>query len=175
MKAFFLSTQKVLSLVSRVALMLAATGLVVMTCVVAYAVFGRYVLNQTPPWAEATSIMLMAWFIFLGAAVGVREKTHLGFDVLLYVLPPSAKGVLRSISDLVVLAFGVGMIVFGSQLVALTWGNTSPTLSVPGGFSYLPVVAGGILICLFTAERLCGRFAGVLVDADVVDPVEAEA
>jgi hypothetical protein len=36
--------------------------------------------------------MLMSWFIFLGAAVGVRENYHLGFDVLLYVLPPAASG-----------------------------------------------------------------------------------
>ena len=35
--------------------------------------------------------MLMSWFIFLGAAVGVRENYHLGFDVLLYVLPKGGK------------------------------------------------------------------------------------
>ena len=68
--------------------------------------------------------MLMSWFIFLGAAVGVRENYHLGFDVLLYVLPTGGKRVLRMISDLVVLAFGIGMIWYGSQLVALTWNST---------------------------------------------------
>ena len=58
-----------------------------MTAFVAWQVFGRYVLNRSPSWTEPGSVMLMSWFIFLGAAVGVRENNHMGFDVLLYVLP----------------------------------------------------------------------------------------
>ena len=52
---------------------------------------------------------LSGWFIFLGAAVGVRENYHLGFDVLLYVLPKGSKKVLRTISDIVVLGFAIGL------------------------------------------------------------------
>jgi TRAP-type C4-dicarboxylate transport system permease small subunit len=167
MKAFFLTTSRILDRVGFVALVLAAAGLVLMTCVVAYAVFGRYVLNSTPSWAEAASIMLMGWFIFLGAAVGVRERTHLGFDVLLYVLPPSGKSVLRAISDVVVFAFGSGMVVFGLSLVDLTWTNVAPTLGVSGAFSYFPLVAGGLLISLFALERFCARLAGLPVDDDL--------
>jgi len=167
MKAFFLTTSRILDRVSFVALVLAAAGLVLMTCVVAYAIFGRYVLNSTPSWAEAASIMLMAWFIFLGAAVGVRERTHLGFDVLLYVLPPSGKSVLRAISDVVVFAFGSGMVVFGMALVDLTWTNVAPTLGVSGAFSYFPLVAGGLLISLFALERFFARLAGLPVDDDL--------
>ena len=98
---------------SNAALWLAGIGLVLMTGFVAWQVFCRYVLNDSPSWTEPGSVMLMSWFIFLGAAVGIRENYHLGFDVLLYVLPKRAKRVLRMISDLVVLAFGVGMIWYG--------------------------------------------------------------
>ena len=88
-----------------------------MTAIVAWQVFGRYVLNASPSWTEPAAIMVMSWFIFLGAAVGVRENYHLGFDVLLYVLPDGSKAVLRTISDLAVLAFGLGMVVYGCQLM----------------------------------------------------------
>ena len=55
--------------------------------------------------------MLMGWFIFLGAAVGVREGYHLGFDVLLLRrFPKRAQALLHTISDLAVTAFGVGMV-----------------------------------------------------------------
>ena len=84
------------------------------------------------------SVMLMSWFIFLGAAVGVRENNHMGFDVLLYVLPRGGKRVLRMISDLVILAFGIGMIWYGSQLVALTWNSTLPSLGISGGVRLFP-------------------------------------
>lgn len=177
MHSFFLKTGRALDVAGRIALLIAALGLVLMTLVVGYAVFGRYVLNKTPSWAEAASIMLMAWFIFLGAAVGVRERTHLGFDVLLYVLPPSGKRVLRALTDIAIFAFGVGMMIFGSQLIGLTWQNTAPTLGISGGFSYFPVVAGGILISIFSAERFFARLAGVPVDDEpgLEDEVELEA
>ncbi len=87
----------------RAALWLAGIGLVAMTVIVAWQVFCRYVLNDSPSWTEPGAVMLMSWFIFLGAAVGVRENYHLGFDVLLYVLPKAGKKWLRMISDIVVL------------------------------------------------------------------------
>jgi TRAP-type C4-dicarboxylate transport system permease small subunit len=109
----------------------------------------------------------MSWFIFLGAAVGVRENYHLGFDVLLYVLPDGSKAALRTVSDIVVASFGVGMVWYGSQLVALTWASTLPSLGLPGGFDYLPVVVGGFLISLFSLERMARRFAGHDIDKDL--------
>ncbi len=156
-----------LSKVSTAVLWLAGAGLILMTAFVAWQVFGRYVLNSSPSWTEPGAVMLMSWFIFLGAAVGVRENYHLGFDVLLYVLPDGSKAALRTISDIVVAAFGVGMIWYGSQLVALTWASTLPSLGLPGGFDYLPVVVGGFLISLFSLERMARRFAGHDVDKDL--------
>jgi TRAP-type C4-dicarboxylate transport system permease small subunit len=160
---------------SRVALVIAGAGLVLMTLFVAWQVFGRYVLNQSPSWTEPASIMLMSWFIFLGAAVGVRDNVHLGFDVLLYVLPPGAKGALRMITDFIVLAFGLGMIWYGSQLVGLTWHTVLPSLGISGSFDYFPVVAGGLLFCIFALERICLRLSGAPIDEvlDAEPPAEA--
>jgi len=162
-----------LSRVSTLSLWLAGIGLVVMTCFVAWQVFCRYVLNDSPSWTEPGAVLLMSWFIFLGAAVGVRENYHLGFDVLLYVVPASGKRVLRMISDLVVFVFGIGMIWYGSKLVALTWDTTMPALHVSGAHDYFPLVGGGALICLFAAERIVQRLSGMPID-DLVDEVPAE-
>ncbi len=159
--------KRVLSVLSTASLWIAGTGLVLMTAFVAWQVFCRYVLNDSPSWTEPGAVMLMSWFIFLGAAVGVRENFHLGFDVLLYVLPKGSKAVLRTISDIVVAGFGVGMVWYGSQLVALTWDAILPSLGLPGGFDYLPVVVGGFLIVLFSLERMALRWSGVDVDKDL--------
>jgi TRAP-type C4-dicarboxylate transport system permease small subunit len=157
----------ILSRISTAALYLAGIGLVLMTAFVAWQVFGRYVLNRSPSWTEPAAVMLMSWFIFLGAAVGVRENFHLGFDVLLYVLPEGSKAILRTASDVIVAAFGLGMVWYGCQLVSLTWASTLPSLGLPGGFDYLPVVAGGALILLFSLERMAQRFAGMGIDRDL--------
>jgi TRAP-type C4-dicarboxylate transport system permease small subunit len=165
---------RVLSAVSTASLWLAGIGLVLMTVFVAWQVYGRFVLNDSPSWTEPGSVMLMSWFIFLGAAVGVRENNHMGFDVLLYVLPRGGKRVLRMISDLVILAFGLGMIWYGSQLVALTWNSTLPSLGISGAFDYFPVVAGGVLACIFALERILLRLAGDPIDDALDEAAPAE-
>lgn len=157
---------KALSAVSNGALYVAGTGLVVMTAIVFWQVFLRYVLNHSNAWTELSAIMIMSWFIFLGAAVGVRENYHLGFDVLLYVLPPGSKRVLRTISDLVVLSFAIGMIYYGWSLMRLQWNEVMPSLGISGAFRYLPLTAGGVLISLFSLERIALRWSGVDVDRD---------
>lgn len=162
---------RILSITSTLALWLAGSGLVLMTVIVAWQVFGRYVLNRSPSWTEPGAVMLMSWFIFLGAAVGVREHNHLGFDVLLYALPRRGKKALRAISDVVILAFGLGMIWYGGKLVALTWNAILPSLGISGAFDYFPVVGGGILITLFALERIARRLAGLPVDDGIeMDP-----
>jgi TRAP-type C4-dicarboxylate transport system permease small subunit len=159
----------VLRALSNAALWLAGIGLVTMTVIVAYQVFMRYVLNASPPWTEASSIMIMSWFIFLGAAVGVRENFHMGFDVLIYVLPEGAKPWLRAISDLAIFAFAAGMVFFGGELALRGWSVRIPVIGLPQTFTYLPVVLAGFLMCLFSIERILLRIAGENVDEPVGD------
>jgi TRAP-type C4-dicarboxylate transport system permease small subunit len=159
-----------LARLSNAALWLAGAGLVLMTAFVAWQVFCRYVLNDSPSWTEPGSVMLMSWFIFLGAAVGIRENNHLGFDVLLYVLPKSGKRVLRMISDVVILAFGAGMIWYGGALMSLTWNTTLPSLGISGAFDYLPLAGGGVLAVIFSLERIVLRLAGEPID-DALDEI----
>ena len=160
---------RIFSALSNGALYLAGIGLVAMSVIVFWQVFLRYVLNWGNAWTELSSIMIMSWFIFLGAAVGVRENYHLGFDVLLYVLPDGSKKFLRTISDLVVLSFAIGMIYYGITLMRLQWNEVMPSLGISGSFRYLPLTAGGVLIMLFSLERIVLRWSGVDIDRDLND------
>lgn len=143
------------------ALWVAGAGLCLMTAVVAAQVFSRYLLNSSIIWSEPAAVILMGWFIFLGAAVGIREGYHLSFDVLLYVLPDRVKLVLHSVSDVVVAGFGVGMLWFGSQLMVGASGNKLPSLGISGAVDFMPLVGGGALVVLFSLERLARRAAGM--------------
>jgi TRAP-type C4-dicarboxylate transport system permease small subunit len=160
---------RALSSVSNAALYLAGAGLVAMSAIVFWQVFLRYVLNWGNAWTELSANLIMSWFIFLGAAVGVRENFHLGFDVLLYVLPRGSKKVLRTLADVVVCAFAIGMIYYGITLMRLQWNEIMPGLGISGSFRYMPLTAGGVLIGLFALERIVLRWSGVDVDRDIHD------
>jgi TRAP-type C4-dicarboxylate transport system permease small subunit len=46
------------------------------------------------------------------------------------------------------------MTVYGSQLAAGTWGALTPMLGISQGWDYVPVAVGGVLITLFSIERI---------------------
>lgn len=161
----------VLERASRVFLWLAGAGLVLMTALIGWQVFGRFVLNDTPTWTETTSVLLMGWFIFLGAAVGVREGNHLSFDVLLYVLPERVQRWLHSVSDLVVIAFAGGMVWYGWQLAGNAWSTTIPNLGVSGAVAFFSLIVGGVLMALLSVERLLRRAVGLNTSRFGDDPI----
>ena len=148
------------SFLARLSLWLAGTGLVAMTAIVFAQVIARYMLNTSLLWVEPVAILLMSWFIFLGSAVGVHENFHMGFDVLSHLLPETIGRAFKLTSDLAVLVFGLGMTFYGAQLMVKTWGATLPVIRLPGGFTYMPLVAGGALICLFVLEHILNRLSG---------------
>ncbi len=161
-------------LLARIALWIAGIGLVLMTVIIAAQVVFRYILNSSLIWSEPASVMIMGWFIFLGAAVGIREGYHLSFDILLYVLPEKAKLFLHTVSDLVVAGFGFSMVWFGWELAVKTAGNALPSLGISGAFDFIPIVGGGVLVVLFSIERVARRAAG-LPTARFGDDADIEA
>lgn len=147
--------------IGRLALLLSGVGLVLMTCFVFAQVFDRYILGASLFWAEPASLILMGWFIFLGAAVGIREGYHLSFDVLLYFLPEKACLWFYTLSDLIVGGFAVAMVKYGWQLSMKAAPETISGLGISGAFNYLPIVGGGVLLVLFCLERILRRLAGL--------------
>ena len=101
---------------ARAALAVSGAAMVAMTAVVAWGVFGRFVLNDTPAWAEPAALLLMGWVIVGAAAVGVREGFHMGFDVLRQALPGRLGRLFDVVSDAVVTLFGAAMAWFGADL-----------------------------------------------------------
>ncbi len=65
---------------------LIATLLAVMTVVTFMQVIARYVFNYSFVWALELVTYLFAFLIFLGAAYGVRMKSHIGVDAFVQTL-----------------------------------------------------------------------------------------
>ncbi|MCJ8142528.1 TRAP transporter small permease [Ancylobacter sp. A5.8] len=166
MRRLLLGTRRGLALASCLALWMSGAGLVAMTGVVGWQVFARYVLNDTPSWAEPISLQFMAWFILLGAAVGVRESVHLGLDIVRVMVPEKIGLAMDLLSLALVAFFGLAMSYYGTLLAIGTWSATIPVLGWPGGVDFFPLVLGGALIALFAAERFVDVLLGTAPAAD---------
>jgi TRAP-type C4-dicarboxylate transport system permease small subunit len=146
--------RRCLDALSTAALWIAGGGMLAMTLVVAWHIFARYVLSDTPSWTEPIVLQLMSWFILLGAAVGVRESFHLGLDILVHRLNAGLARLVDLAILVLIACFGAAMAWYGAKLAIGTWTATIPVLGLPGGFDFLPLVAGGGLIAVFAVERL---------------------
>src|SRR5947207_14035335 len=75
-------------------LFVAGAGLVVITVIVPYGVFTRYVLNSAASWPEPIAVLLMIVLSFLSAVVCYREHLHIGVGVLPALVEGPAKSLL---------------------------------------------------------------------------------
>jgi TRAP-type C4-dicarboxylate transport system permease small subunit len=160
MHARLAALSRILAALSTAALWISGAGLIVMTLFIAWQVFGRYVLNQSPSWTEPASLLLMSWFILLGSAVGVREGNHLGFEIALHHASSGPRQVMLVITEGLVIAFGIAMAWYGTELAVETWSAAMPGLPIPQGMDYVPLAFGGVLIALFSLEKLVRLLAG---------------
>ncbi len=135
-------------------LFLAVAAMLVVTAVVIWQVFGRYVLNDTPVWAERTALLLMLYLCLLGAAVGVRDGGHMGMDYLHSKMSPTVKHRVLQLIFLLTAYFGAAMAYYGFDLAQSVRTHSIPTLGISETWTYLPLVISGALIALFSIEHL---------------------
>ncbi len=139
---------------------LAGTALVVITLIIPWGVFTRYVLNSASSWPEPLAILLMIWLSFLSAVICYREHLHIGVGMIPNMLTGTSRMVLGVLVELCMLAANLFLLWYGIKLVQVTWYQSIaefPIVSV--GVSYLPVPIGGALTALFVIERfLKGNF-----------------
>ena len=142
------------SKVSLFAKWFAGIGLLIMTAIISVQVFARYVLNDSPAWAEQAALLLMIWYVFIAAAAGVREGFHIRIAVFADNLPSVVRRPVLVLAHLVVVVFGIAMAIFGVELVRETWQHVIPTLGISRGYAYLPIALSGVLMTGFAIEQL---------------------
>lgn len=139
---------------SRLAVIAASIAMCAMVLVLAWQVFGRYVLNASPGWTEPVALTLMSIAALFGAAIAVRGESHFNFPTLVETLPAPARAALRALARLIALGFGAALAGYGAFLAADSWNISMAGAPLPEGLSYVGLAAGGALIALFALERL---------------------
>jgi TRAP-type C4-dicarboxylate transport system permease small subunit len=130
-------------------------ALVLISAVIPWAVFTRYVLNSAASWPEPLAVLLTIVLTFIGAAAGYRLNLHMNVSYFADRLPPRWRRALDIVVQLLMALIAAFMIVWGERLVEVTWHNSIadfPFLSV--GVTYLPIPIGGLCLLLFIMERI---------------------
>lgn len=151
---------KLFDLISRICLIIAGTALVAMTLMFAWLVYGRYVMNDTPTWVEQVSHLLLMVIAFLGAAVGVRQDTHLSVVLFRSAVPSWVRTCFVFVTDILMAGFGGFMFWYGLELTQFKWNTLIPLIQVSEGFRSLPLTICGALVFLFSVGHLIRLLLG---------------
>jgi TRAP-type transport system small permease protein len=114
----------------------------------------RYLLNQPLAWTEELSRHFMVWAAFLGAAVAYRRKAHMGVDILVARLPIPYRRAIQRLVHIATAGFAVFLVYQGGLVVGKTMQQLSSALTIPMGYVYASVPAGGALMAIFALEKL---------------------
>jgi TRAP-type C4-dicarboxylate transport system permease small subunit len=144
---------------------LGVAGMVLLVAAVLYQVFGRYVLNNTPTWAESVAVLLVLYVTMLGVAVGVHDAGHIGLESLLVLAPKWLRTKLAMLIHALVCAFGVAMAWNCGVLAESVLDYKIPTLGISEAFKYAPASLAGLLIALFSIEHIVALVRGTEVES----------
>lgn len=137
--------------------------IVLMTLIIALQVGMRFFMNMTPKWSEEVALILMVWFGFIGIAIGVKRGIHISIEYFVSLFPKKLQYVVIKMNDLLIMAFGLMMMYFGSSLVKWTAKSTLPATQWPGYILYIMVPISGVVIAIFSFAK----FAGFIEDDEV--------
>lgn len=135
--------------------LVAGGSLVLISVIIPWGVFTRYVLNSASSWPEPMAILLGVVLTFIGAAACYRVAAHMRVGVLPNALSGWRRRACELAAEALVALLNLFMVIWGIGLAQTTWNQTVPDfpfLSV--GLTYLPIPVGGCITLLFIIERV---------------------
>lgn len=91
------------NVLSEIAGYLSAVALVLATGIMVHAVASRYLFGRATVWQTETSIYLLVFVTFVGAAYGLKHHAHVGVDLLVERLPVRARLAARIVTAVLAL------------------------------------------------------------------------
>jgi TRAP-type C4-dicarboxylate transport system permease small subunit len=127
-------------------------------------VFLRYIMIPVTDWLDVDSIpftwveevgeMMLAWLTLIGAAIGVRERTHFTLHVLTHNWSVRAQSIVERIHHVLIAIIGAIAAWYGVKLCLLNRTLVTPGLEINLALLYASVVVGGILLVVYAISMI---------------------
>ena len=141
--------------VSNLSLAVAAGGAAALAALVIYTVFMRWVVGQTPNWAEELPRLVLIWTALLGSITCTHRRSHLNAGLLpLIVRSADVRRTIGKVTDFVLLVMLLMLAKAGGDLTLVTMSMTTTALKMPVGFIYLSVPVGCVGMALMQLQHL---------------------
>ena len=103
-------------------------------------------------WVEEVGEMMLAWLTLIGAAIGLRERSHFTLHILRF--GPGGQRVVDTIHYMLIGIVGAIAAWYGVKLCILNHTLTTPGLSINLAVLYASVVTGGVLLVIYAISMI---------------------
>lgn len=119
-------------------------------------VIRRFVFDYSSLWGEEAARYAFIYLVWIGAAVGIKTRTHIRIDLLLELLPPRGALALYVFGDLATILFACFALYWSIDPVVLSfdYGSVTEALRVTKAWFLLSVPIGFALVILRAGEAL---------------------
>jgi TRAP-type C4-dicarboxylate transport system permease small subunit len=100
-------------------------------------------------WVEEIGEMSLAWLTLIGAAIGVRQRSHFTLRVIVHRLPPTVQAWINRFNHALIVGVGCLAAWYGYRLCLLNRTLVTPGLQINLAWLYASAVAGGALIAIY--------------------------
>lgn len=142
-----------LDAVERVLMWLSGLLLFTFTAAVLVDVVTR-IIGLPVVWLQELTLGTFVWGVFIGGAVAVRRNEHFLLARIVQSMSGRKRSVFETINHLVVLAVALFLACFGFVFCLQGFGIFSQPSGTPLAFITVSIPISGLLIALFTIERL---------------------
>ncbi|MFA5853072.1 MAG: TRAP transporter small permease [Spirochaetales bacterium] len=161
---------KIIAKTERVLTAIAAALMAVLSIVVCWQVFARYILQKSPIWVEEFSVTAIMWVGLLGAAAAVWTGDHMRLEILTKKVPKRFGVVVEILIDVAIGYFALFLFTNGLILTEATWTSQMSTIALPIGLTYLVLPIAAALMMLFAFFRIVAK----ILEASKKNTVKAE-
>jgi len=146
--------QRVLDSVDRVVSWVVIAAMAVLTVVVVGQVFFRYVMNDSVRWGWDIPRLCFIWVIMLSIPLGIRYNAHVGIDIVVQRLGPSARRAILVFNAFFMLLLSLAAAWYAVVLARATWDQMMPGINLSVGLFYVGLVVGQVHTCMHIARIL---------------------
>ncbi|MDD6317314.1 MAG: TRAP transporter small permease [Succinatimonas hippei] len=151
--------QKIRKLLDRILFTLCVVIMVALVIDVSWQVLSRYLLGSPSTFTDEAARYLMVWMTFLGGAYMFGCNGHLCVTSVRDHLPPLIKSVVIVATYILIAAFALLVMLYGSQrLILRTLSQPSPSLGIPMGWFYGILPLSAVCIIAYTVLNLIDFF-----------------
>ena len=142
----------------KIATILASTLIGLMTLVILYMVYFRYILNDTPYWSEEVARCMMLWMTFIVLPVSYRLGSNVALEILLGKLKGNLLIILEIFIHLLILAFIINFFYLSLNFVKSGMMARAYSFDLQIGYIYLVLPISFSFMFLVSIELLLNKF-----------------